>query len=84
MKFPLSTVDTYSGFSGSSVFMLYQLYKCPFHFTKLFIVLITFLIISNALSNVIIFKSYAEIIDNISNPIFVEEVLITNSFFLPN
>ncbi len=59
IKLPLSTVETYLGFNGSKVSVLYQLYKCPFHFCNFYIVsIILFKILKSMASSVSIsFKS---------------------------
>ena len=56
-KFPLSTVDIYLGTSGVLVIVSYQLYKCPFHFSRLIIVSNIFFNKSIAFSKVINPKS---------------------------
>lgn len=67
-RFPLSTVEIYLGNNGFFVFILYQLYKCPFHFSRLSILIIIFSIYFVASFLVIYFKSYAEITARSDNP----------------
>ena len=83
-KLPLSTVEIYLGFNGSFVLILYQLYKCPFHFGRLSIVSMILLMYSKHFSNSIKFKSYAATTSKMDNPIFVDDVLGTISGYLPS
>ena len=67
----------YLGISGCSVTVLYQLYKCPFHFDSFSIVSNMFFSIVISFSKSIYPKSYADTMLNRPNPIFVDDVLFT-------
>ena len=81
-KFPLSTVEIYLGSNGVFVFILYQLYKCPFHFSRLSTVCIIFCKRFIPSSAFIKLKSIPEITANRDKPIFVDDVLSTYFCFL--
>ena len=81
IKLPLSTVETYLGFNGSKVRVLYQLYKCPFHFCNFCIVMI---IVHNFFENYLTYLHYnisALYVIYVSYILYVQYLKVLLNFF---